>query len=94
MTLFISDDRLEQIPLSATARAQALANAKEGYVMTLLQLGEITSGRAGKLLGISHLEVIEKMKRWGISLFDDSLDTVTLATEIEQASKRLPQRLL
>lgn len=93
MALIIPDDRLEQIPLSTAAQAQALANAKEGYVMTLLELGEITSGRAGKLLGVSRLEVIEKMKRWGISLFDDSLDAVALAAEIDQASQMLKQPL-
>ncbi|MFM7366805.1 MAG: UPF0175 family protein, partial [Sphaerospermopsis kisseleviana] len=51
----------------------------------LLEVGEITSGRAGKILGISRLEVIEMMKKWGISLFDDSQTLDELRQEVEQA---------
>lgn len=53
--------------------------------MTLLEVGEISSGRAGKILGVSRLEVIEMMKKWGISLFDDSQNLEELRQELEQA---------
>ncbi|MDM9379542.1 UPF0175 family protein [Chlorogloeopsis sp. ULAP01] len=72
MALTISDEELESIQLSDEIREKALKKAKEGYVMALLEVGEITSGRAAKILGISRLEMIEMMNRWGISIFDDS----------------------
>lgn len=85
MALVILDEQLESIQLSEAVRQKALQKAKEGYVMTLLEVGEITSGRAGKILGISRLEVIEMMKKWGISLFDDSQTLDELRQEVEQA---------
>lgn len=68
MALVILDEQLESIQLSEVVREKALNKAKEGYVMTLLEVGEISSGRAGKILGISRLEIIEMMKKWGIFL--------------------------
>jgi predicted HTH domain antitoxin len=85
MALTILDEQLESIQLSAEVREKALPKAKEGYVMTLLEVGEISSGKAGKILGVSRLEVIEMMKKWGISLFDDSQDLEELRQEVEQA---------
>ncbi len=92
MALTISDEQLENINLPPEVQQKALQKAKEGYVMTLLEVGEITSGRAGKILGISRLEVIEIMKQWGISLFDDSQDLEDLAQEVEQAALILKQQ--
>ncbi|MFM5985046.1 MAG: UPF0175 family protein [Sphaerospermopsis kisseleviana] len=85
MALVILDEQLESMQISEAVRQKALQKAKEGYVMTLLEVGEITSGRAGKILGISRLEVIEMMKKWGISLFDDSQTLDELRQEVEQA---------
>ncbi|NER48973.1 MAG: hypothetical protein F6J92_20195 [Symploca sp. SIO1A3] len=67
----------------------ALARAKETYVMALLEAGEISSGKAASLLGIPRIKVIESMGKWGISLFDDSLELEDLAREIEQANTSL-----
>jgi len=67
----------------------ALARAKEAYVMALLEAGEISSGKAASLLGIPRIQVIESMGKWGISLFDDSLELEDLAQEIEQANTSL-----
>ncbi|MBD2134146.1 UPF0175 family protein [Sphaerospermopsis sp. FACHB-1094] len=91
MALVILDEQLESMQLSEAVRQKALQKAKEGYVMTLLEVGEITSGRAGKILGISRLEVIEMMKKWGISLFDDSQTLDELRQEVEQAELVLNQ---
>ena len=91
MALVILDEQLESMQLSEAVREKALQKAKEGYVMTLLEVGEITSGRAGKILGISRLEVIEMMKKWGISLFDDSQTLDELRQEVEQAELVLNQ---
>ncbi|MBD2147487.1 UPF0175 family protein [Sphaerospermopsis sp. FACHB-1194] len=91
MALVILDEQLESMQLSEAVRQKALQKAKEGYVMTLLEVGEITSGRAGKILGISRSEVIEMMKKWGISLFDDSQTLDELRQEVEQAELVLNQ---
>lgn len=91
MALVILDEQLESIQISEAVRQKALQKAKEGYVMTLLEVGEISSGRAGKILGISRLEVIKMMKKWGISLFDDSQTLDELRQEVEQAELVLNQ---
>ena len=74
MVLTFLDEQLANIKLSEPVRQKALEKAKEGYVMVLLEAGEISSGRAGKILSISRLEIIERMHQWGISVFDDSQD--------------------
>ena len=43
MALTILDEQLESIQLSAEVQEKALQKAKEGYVMTLLEVGEISS---------------------------------------------------
>ena len=93
MALTILDEQLESIQLSEAVREKALNKAKEGYVMTLLEVGEISSGRAGKILGVPRLEVIEMMKKWGISLFDDSQNLEELRQEVEQAELILNQQI-
>ncbi|MEC4817284.1 MAG: UPF0175 family protein [Scytonema sp. PMC 1069.18] len=93
MALTISDEELESIQLSAEIREKALQKAKEGYVMALLEVGEITSGRAAKILGISRLEVIEMMNKWRIFLFDDSQSLEELRQEVEQAELMLNQQI-
>jgi predicted HTH domain antitoxin len=93
MALTIVDKELESIQLSAEIREKALYKAKEGYVMALLEVGEITSGRAAKILDISRIEVIEMMNKWGISLFDDSQSLEELHQEVEQAALILNQQI-
>lgn len=92
MSLKIIDEQLENMNLSDEVREKALKKAKEGYIMTLLEFGEITSGRAAKMLGVSRLEVITMMNKWGISLFDDSQDLEELQQEVEQAEYILNQQ--
>ncbi|MEG3968113.1 UPF0175 family protein [Microcoleus sp. T2B6] len=92
MTLMILDEQLESIHLSAEVRQKALQKAKEGYVMALLEVGEITSGRAGKILGVSRMKIIEMMKKWGISLFDDSQNLEQIRQEVEQAELMLERQ--
>ncbi len=92
MGLEIIDEQLENINLSDEVRAKALKKAKEGYVMTLLEVGEITSGRAAQILGVTRLEVIAMMNKWGISVFDDSQDLEGLRQEVEQAELMLNQQ--
>lgn len=91
MTLEITDDFLNELKISESLRVEALKKAKEGYVMALLEAGEISSGRAGKILGISRLEILEMMGRWRISVFDDSQNLEELSQELEQAELLLAQ---
>jgi predicted HTH domain antitoxin len=76
---------LSVVNISDAAQAEALKKAREAYVMTLLAVGEISSGKAASLLGVSRLEMIDRMGQWGISLFDDSLELEDLQQEIDQA---------
>lgn len=91
MALEITDDFLNELKISESLRVEALKKAKEGYVMALLEPGEISSGRAGKILGISRLEILEMMGRWRISVFDDSQNLEELSQELEQAELLLAQ---
>ncbi|MBD2776204.1 UPF0175 family protein [Iningainema tapete] len=43
--------------------------AREAYVMILLKHGIISSGKAGELLGMHRLDVIELMEKYDISVF-------------------------
>ena len=85
MVLTIYDEYLESIDISSKIREKALQKAKEGYVMALLEVGEITSGRAAKILGVSRIKMIEMMNQWGISIFDEDQDLEELRQEVEQA---------
>lgn len=87
------DEQLGNIELSEQVRQRAMEKAKEGYVMALLEVGEISSGRAAKILGISRLEMIDRMHKWGISVFDDSQDLQEFRQEVEQAQLRLNQSI-
>ena len=89
MALTIYDERLENIPLLPEIREKAIKKAKEGYVMALLEVGEISSGKAAEIQGVSRLEAIEMMNKWGISIFDDSQDLSGLRQEVERAELTL-----
>ncbi|GGA54777.1 UPF0175 family protein [Okeania sp. KiyG1] len=93
MALTISDEGLENIQVSAEVREKALQKAKEGYVMALLEVGEISSGRAAQILGVNRFEIIEMMNKWGISIFDDSQDLEELRQEVEEAELILNQQV-
>ena len=92
MAKIIADDFLNDLKIPASVRAEALKKAKEGYVMALVEAGEISSGRAGKILGGSRLEFLEMMGKWGISVFDDSANLEELSQELEQAESILAQQ--
>ena len=50
-------------------RLEAERKAREAYVMTLLQHGDISAGRAAKLLGIDRWRLSELMDVYDISPF-------------------------
>lgn len=70
-------------------REEAENKAKEAYVMTLLKYGEISSGKASQLLGISRIDVINLMSKYEISLFDDSMTLEEFQQEVNQAKMKL-----
>jgi predicted HTH domain antitoxin len=76
------------INISKSLHSQAEEQAKIAYIMTLLKHGEVSSGVAGKLLGISRLEMIELMGQSGIPLFPDQ-SREKLEQEVEETLKLL-----
>lgn len=92
MALEIADDFLNDLKIPESLRVEALKKAKEGYVMALVEAGEISSGRAGKILGVSRLEILSMMDKWGISVFDDSQNLEELKQELEQAESILARQ--
>jgi hypothetical protein len=70
---------------------QAVAKAREAYIMELLKAGEISSGKAASILG---LDIIDCAAKEGISIFDDSQDLEGLQREIEQANTILDRQEL
>lgn len=60
---------LEVADIPQDVRREAELKAREAYVMTLLEKGIISSGRAARILGISRLEAIALMDKYGISVF-------------------------
>jgi predicted HTH domain antitoxin len=92
MTLEIADDFLNKLEIPENLQIEALKKAKEGYVMALLEAGQISSGRASIILKVSRLEVLEMMGKRGISVFDDSQDLEELSQEVEQAQWLLAQQ--
>jgi predicted HTH domain antitoxin len=75
--------------ISETTQKVAENQAREAYIMTLVKFGEISTGRASKLLGISRLEVIELMPKYDISPFDDSMSLEEFQQEVKQAKSKL-----
>lgn len=68
-------------------KADAERKAREAYVLELLRQGDISAGRAARLLDISRWDLSELMYAAGISPFDDSLTAETLDAEVKSALK-------
>lgn len=64
---------------------KARGKTKVDGVLELLRRGTISAGRAAKCLRISRWELSKLMADAGISPFDDSLTTKTLAAEVNRA---------
>ena len=68
-------------------KVEAERKAREAYVLELLRQGDISAGRAARLLSISRWDLSELMYAAGISPFDDSLTAETLDAEVKSALK-------
>ena len=69
-------------------KTDAERKAKEAFVLELLRHGDISAGRAAKLLNISRWDLSDLMSAAGISPFAD-LSPEELAAEVETALKVL-----
>lgn len=69
-------------------KTDAEKKAKEAIVLELLQQGDISAGKAAKLLEISRWDLSELMSAVGISPFAEQT-AEELATEVENALKVL-----
>lgn len=72
-------------------KTDAERKAKEAFVLELLRHGDISAGRAAKLLNISKWDLSDLMSAAGISPFPE-LTTEELDTEVETALKVLNSR--
>ena len=68
-------------------KMEAERKAREAYVLELLRQGDISAGRAARLLNISRWDLSELMYEADISPFDDSLTAETLNAEVKNALK-------
>ena len=68
-------------------KMEAERKAREAYVLELLRQGDISAGRAARLLNISRWDLSELMYEADISPFDDSLTAETLDAEVKNALK-------
>ncbi len=68
---------------------EAERKVKEAYAMELLRQGDISSGYAAQLLGLSRLQVLELMGDRDVSVFDDSMTFEELSGEVESVMRSL-----
>lgn len=71
-------------------RQEALSKAKEACVMTLLRHGDISTGRAAKLLGMPRVDLFDLMGEYGISVFPDYTPE-ELEREVNETARMLEQ---
>ena len=69
-------------------KTDAERKAKEAFVLELLRHGDISAGRAAKLLDISRWDLSDLMSKAGISPFAE-LTAEELADEVETALRAL-----
>ena len=68
--------------LSEEHIAQAQRKAQEAFVMELLRLGEISAGRAARLLGVNRSELSRLMSEYDVSTFDETMTREVLEREV------------
>ena len=75
-------------------KADAEHKAKEAFVFELLLQGDISAGRAARLLNISRWDLSELMYEADISAFDDNLTPETLDAEVKRALEDFDEPIL
>lgn len=72
--------------------AQAQRKAQEAFVMELLRLGEISAGRAARLLGVNRAELSKLMSEYDVSTFDETMTREVLEGEVADWFKLLEEK--
>lgn len=75
----------ELLALIGEHRAQALA--REALLVRLYDLGEISSGKAAQLLGISRRAFLDVLGGYHVAIFDESADFEQDMRNAEAASR-------
>ncbi len=71
-----------QVPdeLASKDKHQLEALAREALIVKLYEQGEVSSGSAAGVLGISRREFLDVLVTYGVSIFDPSTDARTEAS--------------
>src|SRR5437588_11718280 len=72
----LPDELREALALDAQ---ELTALAREALLVRLYERGDLSSGKAAELLGISRRAFLEILDRYGVSSFDDEVDFVAEA---------------
>ena len=80
LSIEIPDELIDE----TTTRTDLEAIAREALLVRLADLGEISSGKAAEILGISRRAFLDVLSRYGVSEFDENLD---LAEEVRIAEE-------
>lgn len=60
--------------LSSIGEDKAQTLAREALLVRLYDLGEVSTGRAAEILGISRRAFLDLLGAYGVSEFDDNMD--------------------
>ena len=83
------------LPLSEIPEEHRLAaqrKAHEAFVMQLLRQGDISAGRAARLLDINRSELSKLMYEYNISPFDDTMTLEDLQLEVSDCIQILDKK--
>ncbi|MDP9314012.1 MAG: UPF0175 family protein [Chloroflexota bacterium] len=71
-----------QVPdkLASKDKHQLEMLAREALVVRLFDLGELSSGEGAELLAITRREFLDLVGRYGVSVFDDTMDVAKEAS--------------
>lgn len=75
-------------------KADGERKAREVFVLEFLRQGDISAGRAARLLNISRWDILELIYEAGISPFDDSLTAEMLDAEVKSALEDFDELIL
>ncbi|MDF5727149.1 MAG: UPF0175 family protein [Rhizonema sp. PD38] len=81
---------LSEIPEERRLAAQR--KAREAFVMELLRQGDISAGRAARLLDINRSELSKLMYEYNISPFDDTMTLEDLQQEVSDCIQMLDKK--
>jgi predicted HTH domain antitoxin len=79
LTIELPDELANSQPDVDALLQQAEARAREALLVKLYDLGQITTGRAARILDISRREFLDLLGQYGVSEFDENMDIATEA---------------